>query len=67
MTHLKDIETLAEMVWKASALAEDLMNSNSRMLAPFENAEMDLNQIYNDLMDFKSELLNEYGTYEVEA
>ena len=67
MTHLKDIETLAETVWKASALAEDLMNSNSRMLAPFENAEMDLNQIYNDLMDFKSELLNEYGTYEVEA
>jgi hypothetical protein len=67
MTHLKDIETLAEMVWKASALAEDLMNSNSRMLAPFENAEMDLNQIYNDLMDFKSELLNEYGTYEVTA
>ena len=67
MTHLKDIETLAEMVWKASALAEDLMHSNSRMLAPFENAEMDLNQIYNDLMDFKSELLNEYGTYKVEA
>lgn len=59
MTHLKDIETLAEMVWKASALAEDLMHSNSRMLAPFENAEMDLNKIYNDLMDFKADLLIE--------
>jgi len=59
MTHLKDIEVLAEMVWKASDLAENLMNSNSRMLAPFENAEMDLNKIYNDLMDFKSDLLIE--------
>ena len=59
MTHLKDIEVLAEMVWKASDLAENLMNSNSRMLAPFENAEMDLNQIYNDLMDFKADLLIE--------
>jgi len=59
MTYLKDIEVLAEMVWKASDLAENLMNSNSRMLAPFENAEMDLNKIYNDLMDFKSDLLIE--------
>ena len=59
MAHLKDIEVLAEMVWKASDLAENLMNSNSRMLAPFENAEMDLNQIYNDLMDFKADLLIE--------
>jgi len=59
MTHLKDIELLAEMVWKTSALAEDLMNYNSRLLAPFEKAEMDLNKIYNDLMDFKSDLLIE--------
>ena len=59
MAHIKDIEGLAEMVWKASALAEDLMNSNSRMLAPFENAEMDLNKIYNDLMDYKADLLIE--------
>ena len=59
MAYIKDIEVLAEMVWKASALAEDLMNSNSRMLAPFENAEMDLNKIYNDLMDYKADLLIE--------
>ena len=59
MAHIKDIEVRAEMVWKASALAEDLMNSNSRMLAPFENAEMDLNKIYNDLMDYKADLLIE--------
>ena len=59
MAYIKDIELLAEMVWKASALAEDLMNSNSRMLAPFEKAEMDLNKIYNDLMDYKADLLIE--------
>jgi len=65
MTHLKDIEVLAEMVWKASALAEDLMRDypdirktgiDSR---PLDCAERDLNKIYSDLIYYKADLLIE--------
>ena len=58
MTHLKDIEVLAEMIWKASALAEDLMREypDSR---PLDCAERDLNKIYSDLIYYKADLLIE--------
>ena len=56
MTYIKDVSSLAEMVWKASALAEDLMHSDSKVL---EKVESDLNKIYSDLIYYKADLLIE--------
>ena len=56
MTYIKDVSALAEMVWKASALAEDLMHSDSKVL---EKVESDLNKIYSDLIYYKADLLIE--------
>lgn len=56
MTYIKDVSSLAEMVLKASALAEDLMHSDSKVL---EKVESDLNKIYSDLIYYKADLLIE--------